>query len=361
MTVNHLRGTLLPEGDVLADIWVVDGRISFQPVDGAEEIGPRGGFILPGLVDCHVHLTMDFAGYGLEPGSPEIVARGREDHLRSGTLLLRDVGTLNMAATIGLPAGDDLPLVHAAGNLLAPPGRYFGIERPATADQVAGIAAEQVKAGARWVKLIGDWCIEGTDFSRTEKNYPDDAVRAVVERVHAAGARVAVHTTSHEAIAQAVAAGVDSIEHGFWMDEGLLKQMAAQGTAWTPTLFIEPAVMQMVGEAGPESVRKMREGFEATRAAAARAPSLGVRVLAGTDMAPPGNVWREVAVLYKLGMAPNDALASATTWAREFLGEPALDEGAPADLVVYKNDPRNDPEVLSRPALVMFRGRIVRM
>ena len=357
MASYHVHGCLIPGGDRTNDLWIVDGHISFKPVDGAEEIGPRGGFVLPGLVDCHVHLTMDFGNYGLEPGSPEMVERGRRDHLRSGTLLLRDIGTLNEAATIGL-APDDLPPVHAAGHLLAPPGRYFGVERPTTADELLEVAGNQVKSGARWVKLIGDWPITGLNFSETALNYPTDVMRATVERVHSAGARVAVHTTNYEAIAQAVDAGVDSIEHGFGMRTDILKTMAAKNIAWTPTLSIEQNVIGMVAEAGGD-LDFIREGFKTTRAACAVAASHGVRVLAGTDMLPPGNVWQEVATLQRLGLPPEDALASATTAAREFLGEPALDEGAPADLVIYQADPRNDPEVLAEPALVMFRGRIV--
>lgn len=357
MTSYHLCGTLLPSGDATRDLWIADGRITFKPIDGAEEIGPSGGFVLPGLVDCHVHLTMDFADCGLEPGTPEIVEHARRDHLRSGTLLLRDIGTLNEGATLGL-AADDLPVVHGAGHLLAPPGGYFGIQRSTPADELPDVAAGQVKAGARWVKLIGDWCVEGTDFSRTALNYPTDVMRTAVERVHAAGARVAVHTTSSDAIAQAVDAGVDSIEHGFGMSPALLKTMAAKGIAWTPTLCIERFVIGMVEESGGD-VKAVRKGFEATRAAVASVTSLGVRVLAGTDMLPPGSVWQEVATLQRLGLPPEDALASATTAAREFLGEPALDEGAPADLVVYEHDPRHDPEVLATPALVMFRGQLI--
>jgi imidazolonepropionase-like amidohydrolase len=357
MTSYHIRATILPGGDSAADLWVAGGTISFNPVDDAEDIGPRGGFVLPGLVDCHVHLTMDFANYGLEPGSPEIVDRARRDHLRSGTLLVRDIGTLNEAATLGL-ATDDLTAVHGAGRFLAPAGGYFGIHRPTPAGDLPDVAARQVEAGARWVKLIGDWCLEGTDFSRTKLNYPAHAIRAVVERVHAAGARVAVHTTSSDAIAQAVDAGVDSIEHGFGMTPALLKTMAAKGIAWTPTLCIESFVIGMVEESGGD-VKAIREGFAATRVAAASAASLGVRVLAGTDMLPPGSVWQEIATLQALGVPPEKALASATTAAREFLDEPAMDEGAPADLVLYEHDPRNDPEVLAAPALVMFRGRLI--
>jgi imidazolonepropionase-like amidohydrolase len=88
----------------------------------------------------------------------------------------------------------------------------------------------------------------------------------------------------------------------------------------------------------------------------ARANKLGITLLAGTDMFPPGSVWREVAALQQAGIEPRDALAAASTVARAFLREPALDEGAPADLVWYEHDPRNEPELLARPGLVMLGG-----
>jgi imidazolonepropionase-like amidohydrolase len=357
MPAYHIRGTMLPGGDTRSDLWVQDGRITFEPIDGAEQIRPPGGFVLPGLVDCHVHLTMDFGNYGLKPGSKEIVERGRRDHLLSGTLLLRDIGTLNEASTIGLEA-DDLPSVHAAGHLLAPAGRYFGVQRSTAPEELVDVGAEQVRSGARWVKLIGDWPALGMDFSDTRLNYPTEVIQELVERVHSAGARVAVHTTSQEAIEQAIVVGVDSIEHGFSMDAAQLPAMAAKGIAWTPTLSIEPNVLAMVEESGGDG-RMIRGGFAKTKEALVSAVSAGVRVLAGTDMLPPGNVWQEVATLQRLGLPPQDALASATTAAREFLGEPGLDEGAPADLVIYAHDPRADPEVLATPALVMFRGSII--
>ncbi len=350
----HLGATLLPFGDGPRDLWVADGRITFTPRDGAEEIA--GGYILPGLVDCHVHLTLDFANTGLPPGSREIVADARRRHLESGTLLLRDVGTLDEGVTIGLQE-DGLPRVHPAGRLLAPPGRYFGIERPTPEDEVVEVAEQQVKSGAEWVKLIGDWPTEFPDFTTSAMNYSDAAVRTVVERVHAAGARVAVHTTSREAVVQAVAAGVDTIEHGIGADEALVRQIGEKGITLSPTIAIEQQVLGMVAESGRrKAVDEVRGKFEALKAAIARAPALGVRVLAGTDMFPPGSVWREVAALFAAGLDPVVALAAATTAAREFLGEPALEEGAPADLVVYAHDPRNDPEVLSRPSLVMLGG-----
>ena len=100
-------------------------------------------------------------------------------------------------------------------------------------------------------------------------------------------------------------------------------------------------------------------GFENARQMVPVAARLGVTILAGTDMYPPGSIWREVAALQASGLEPALALAAASTAARAFLGEPALVEGAPADLVLYERDPRNDPEFLTQPSLVMFRGQLI--
>jgi hypothetical protein len=111
---------------------------------------------------------------------------------------------------------------------------------------------------------------------------------------------------------------------------------------------------------GRAAARGAHEAFANQRAHLAKASKLGITLLAGTDMFPPGSVWREVALFQENGVDPRVALASCSTGARAFLGEPALDEGAPAGLVLYTEDPRNDPEFLSRPAAIVFRGKRIR-
>jgi imidazolonepropionase-like amidohydrolase len=150
---------------------------------------------------------------------------------------------------------------------------------------------------------------------------------------------------------------VDALEHGCMIDESLLRLMAERGIAWSPTSIIAPYAAEMAEDVGgPEAARGVHEAFENQRSMLAKGRKLGITILAGTDMFPPGSVWREVAALQQAGLEPRDALAAASTTARAFLREPALDEGAPADLVRYEHDPRNDPELLARPGLVMLGG-----
>ncbi len=360
----HLRATLLPDGDRAVDLWVADGRLTFTPQDGAAELAPAGGYVLAGLVDCHAHLTLDAGNTGLPLGSPALVAANRRGYLDAGVLLLRDIGAVS-DATLALPADDGLPRVQPAGRFLAPPGGYFGIQQETAAADLAAAAARQAAAGARWVKIIADWPRGGSgspaDFSRGAVNYPVEVVRQAVEAAHRAGARVAVHAIARGGIALGVAAGVDSIEHASELDDDLLDGMAARGIAWTPTAAIGLGWLRNAEAIGErETAAWLGAWAERFRALLPRARALGVPILAGTDLLPPGGVAFEVAALHELGLSPTDALAAASTAARAYLGYPALDDGAPADLVLYPADPRDSPELLLHPSLIMLGGHIIR-
>ncbi len=359
----HLRATLLPEGDAPSDLWIAGGRLSFAPVLGAKELAPPGGFALPGLVDCHVHLTVDFGRIGLPRGSGKLVAENRRRQLAAGVLLLRDIGSVSDAA-IGLPADDGLPRVQPAGRYLAPADGYGGMQRPTSPEELPHAAAAQARL-APWVKIIADWPRVASGgaipaLHRGELNYTPDRLAEAVRAAHAAGARVAVHAMSREAVGAAIAARVDCIEHATEADAAQIDVMAAAGIAWTPTLAAFQATLHSAERRGQDDVAGwLRECFERLRTLLPRARSLGVPVLAGTDVLPPGAVVHEVAALQESGLAPVDALAAASSAARAYLGEPGIEPGAPADLVLYAADPRNDPEVLASPALIMLRGQIV--
>lgn len=357
MATYHLRASLLPYGDAPRDLWVADGRITFEAQDGAKDLA--GAFVLPGLVDCHVHLTFDYGETGLPMGSRELVDENRRLNLLGGTLLLRDAGNIS-DAPLGLDGSDGLPRVHAANRFLAPPNGYFGAEQPTEAADLASAAVAHVKCGSPWVKLVGDWPRGPTDFRKSIVNYTAEDIAAAVAAVHAEGGRVAMHCTAHESVARAVEGGVDTVEHGAGIDEAQLAQMAAKGIAWTPTLVVERMATGMAASTGdPQAAAYATDLFAGMRAMVPRARGIGVTVLAGTDVLRGGEVWREIAALQGAGLEPADALATASTVAREFLGEPALDEGAPADLVIYARDPRNDPEALATPLLVMLGGLVV--
>ena len=368
----HVRATMLPYGDAPTDLWVAGGRIQTRPIDGAEPLAPEGGYVLPGLVDAHVHLVTNRNYKDLPAGSREVIDRNRGDFARRGVLLLRDMGAFTrhdaeLPATLGLPRDDGLPPVIASGQPLAPAGVFTGVQEPTTPEQLEAHAARRARdQHAPWVKVILDnfppQFEPAVDGVPGMVNYREPELRAATQAVHAAGARIAVHAFTPEAAAAAVAAGVDSIEHGWGLDERLVEEMARRGIAWTPTLTLDSLMLGMAaGEGGhaPSAAvdRWVHEAIDRIEPLIVRARQLGVPLLAGTDGLEP--VTREVARLQQAGLEPADALATASSGARETLGEPGLEDGAPADLVWFANDPRESPELLERPGLVLLRGERV--
>lgn len=362
MPTYHLTATLLPFGDVTRHIWIVDGRLTFRPQVGAHELASGSGFVAAGLVDSHTHLH--FVSERGGRSGRGVVDENRRRHLAAGTLLLRDLGA-SSDDVLNLPEDDGLPIVHAAGqSLLIEPRHPFFVT---AARELPGAAAAQAKSGARWIKVFADW--PGWPGTQEEPNfgahdpvtYPVETLAAAVQAAHASGARVAIHAFGREAAASGIEAGVDSIEHGWGLDEPLLQAMAGKGIAWTPMLGIAPPMLR-----GAEG-RKEVEQAAWIRASLARlselipfAHRLGVTILAGTDWFPSVTLVDDVSMLTAHGLSPTDALAAATSRARAFLGVPDIEEGAPADLVYYRTDPRQDLSILTRPEVIVLRGHVVR-
>jgi imidazolonepropionase-like amidohydrolase len=361
--VLHICATQLPYGDAPADLWIVDGHLTHVPQPDAVELAPPGGFLAPGLVDAHTHLHFVDSPTGKTGAA--VIAANRLKHLRAGTLLLRDLGA-TADDVLGLPDDDGLPPVLAAGQSLLVESRFpFFVT---SAHELPSAAAAQARAGAKWVKIFADW--PGWPGTQHEPNFgPQDpltyasaTLASTVKEAHAAGARVAIHAFGYDAAKAGIDAGVDSIEHGWGLDEALLLQMAAKGIAWTPMVGIAPLMLKgqtMAHDTLPGQADWIEERLERMKTTLNFALRHGVAVLTGTDWFPTVTLADEMAMLHKLGVAPADILAMATTLARSFLHVPALDEGAPADLVLFRDDPRADLRRVARPELVMLRGQTV--
>ncbi|HZP26583.1 MAG TPA: amidohydrolase family protein [Dehalococcoidia bacterium] len=354
----HLRGVILPDG-AERDIFVSSGRLTFQPVADARTV-LDGGFILPGLVDMHAHLAIASPA-GDDASAEERVRASAGRQLAAGVLALREPGSPDRASReLGPQAG--LPRVFTAGRFLAPPGRYFpGIAREVTEEQLPAAAADEARASGAWVKVIGDF--PDPAEGRMHLNFPAQALTEAARRAHAAGARIAIHATSEAAITGAVEAGFDSIEHGQGIREDHLKAMAERGIAFVPTLTILPQlpdVMPSLGLGGTE-LALMLSAVERHPQMAARAAEAGVLVLAGTDagMGPHGMVAGEIELLARAGLPLETALAGGSWAARRYLGLPGIEEGAPADLVAYADDPRDRLSTLSRPLLRILDGLLL--
>lgn len=354
----RIRGRLLPEGSQ-REVYIVNGRFTFEPVEGALTL-LEDACLIPGLVDVHAHLALASPAPDAASARERAEASGRA-HLAAGVLALREPGSPDYSAK-GLGPADGLPRLVTAGRFLAPPGRYFpGLAREVEEVGLPDAAEEELLAsGGAWAKVIGDSPLGGDGLTRT---YSDEALGEAARRVHAAGGRIAVHCVVPEVIQGAIEAGFDSLEHGSFLQADQVAAAAAANVAWVPTRTIEAGIQAMVRELGysPAAVRRVDEGLARQPESLRQAVAAGVTILAGTDagMGPHGMVRGEVQLLIEAGLDPETALAAASWTARSWLGLPGIEEGAPADLVAYRDDPLENTAVLATPTLVLLDGRLI--
>jgi len=350
MNAWAVHGIELPFGDEIKSWWVdAAGAIHDRPLAGAEPL--PGRFVLPGLADAHAHPAVGAGPAGLVALGESAARANLIAWAKTGITVVRDTGSPE-GITLKLRPGPGMPALQAAGRFLAPAGRYFPelLGAPVAEAELVSCALAEIDRGARWVKVIADFpdLAAGTD---AEPTYRVGAVARLTAAVHQAGARVAVHSTVPDA-GQLVAAGVDSIEHGFGLNETAITEMARRGTAWTPTIGALLALLD-VPEMAPERRRRLQQSRERLAELLPIAVRLGVPVLAGTDVT--GSIPQEVALLSQLGLEPADALAAASVWPRRFLVTCAT-----ADIVTYHHDPRQDPAQLAHPAAVVVGGTRLR-
>lgn len=345
--VIRIRGNALPDGEYV-DLYADGDRWTTDPVPGAELVAE--GWLLPGLVDAHTHPGVEVAGDPMDVG---LLRSQLVQHVDAGVTLIRAPG-LPGEPPDWFGTDPQLPRVRHAGPWLAQHDQFYeGWGIRLDHEKFAAVAAAQAERTG-WAKVVVDWRVGDAVF-------PVEVLTEVVAAVHAVGGRVAVHTQHAAGGAAAVAAGVDSIEHGMCLDPELLPRMAEQGAALTPTLAVlTRTAHRLAGR--PDSPAKdwLVRGAGVHGHLAAAAVEAGVRVLAGTDSVPHGRIADEIRALAEAGLRPHDALAAGSWAAREYLGLPGLVPGAPADAVVYREDPRSDLSRLADPIAVILRGRCVR-
>ncbi|MFE9406216.1 amidohydrolase family protein [Streptomyces sp. NPDC006530] len=355
--VLHVKGRVLagPE-DVRDELWAVDGRITYERPPG--DALTLTGWALPGLVDAHCHVGLDQHG----PVPDEVSEKQALTDREAGTLLIRDAGS--PSDTRWIDDREDLPKIIRAGRHIARTRRYIRnyAHEIEPGDLVAYVARE-ARRGDGWVKLVGDWI--DRDAGDLAACWPRGEVDAAIAEAHRLGARVTAHCFAEDSLRDLVEAGIDCIEHATGLTEDTIPLFAERGVAIVPTLVNIATFPHMAdgGEAKfPQWAAHMRRLHARRYDTVRSAYDAGVPVFVGTDAGGSlahGLVAAEVAELVTAGIPALDAL-SATTWgARAWLGRPALEEGAPADLVLYDQDPRTDVRVLATPSRVVLRGRVV--
>jgi imidazolonepropionase-like amidohydrolase len=399
--VKILRGGTLIDGTgapPIPDAAVVihDGRIETITTAGgtwardAEVIDVSGATILPGLIDCHDHVA--FHGYELvrrwgldEPASSRHLRTSRVlgGLLAAGYTAVRDAGGLDAgfraAIEEGLIAGPRLVLslsiispIGGIGDRVSPSGHTPAFADPSLPsgvtegiESVRNTVRAMVRAGADVIKCA----TTGGASSRAghgprDRAFNADEMKALVEEAHALGRRVMCHAVGGAGLRLAVEAGVDSIEHGCYLDEDpeLLAMMAERGIFFVPTL----TVYEYHRESPWAHVRERARALHAHHLESVRrAQALGVKVVAGTDAGGHGHPANalELRYLVEAGLSPMQALQTATGLAAECLGLErdigTIEKGKQADVVVVDGDPLADIRVLEdarRIRLVMKGG-----
>ena len=359
-------------------------RASTQTPRDAETIDASGLTILPGLIDCHVHLTslgegLDFARELTTPPTLELMraVRAARRTLEAGFTAVRDAAGspagIKMAIDAGYFPG---PRMFVTISALSQTGGHTDSHFMCGADLdiplpdrpymvVDGVEAmrlrvrEVIRAGADWIKL----CTSGGVLSPGDQPHHSaltlEEIRAAVEEAATQGRKVMAHAQANAGIKNALQGGVATIEHGIWLDGDAIEMMLDGGNALIPTL-VAPQWVIRHSEAGnmpAYAADKARVVVKDHTDSIRMAVEAGVKIAFGTDtgVGPHGSNGEEFLLMQQLGMEPIDCIRAATTVAAKTIGMQGvgtLEPGSWGDLIGVPGDPLADLKLLSDPAHV---------
>jgi imidazolonepropionase-like amidohydrolase len=401
----HADGLLDPAtGETARDAVVVvdDGRVTHagrratvQAPRDAEAIDASGLTIMPGLIDCHVHLTslgegLDFARELTTPPTLELMRAvlAARKTLEAGFTAVRDAAGspagIRMAIDAGYFAG---PRMFVTVSALSQTGGHTDSHFMCGADLdiplpdrpymvVDGVEAmrlrvrEVIRAGADWIKL----CTSGGVLSPGDQPHHSaltlEEIRAAVEEAATQGRKVMAHAQANAGIKNALKGGVATIEHGIWLDGDAIEMMLDGGNALIPTLVAPQWVIRHAeaGKMPAYAAVKARAVVNDHTASIRMAVEAGVKIAFGTDtgVGPHGTNGEEFLLMRQLGMEPIDCIRSATTVAAQTIGMKGvgtLEPGSWGDLIGVPGDPLADLTLLSNPdrvQLVVKGGEVVK-
>jgi imidazolonepropionase-like amidohydrolase len=388
-------------GDYAQDqiIWIEGDRIKAvgkssdierQLPAGTRVIDLSKSTVLPGLIDCHTHLTGSpylLGPIGMHTSYPRdalIGARNARVTLEAGFTTVRNVGAggyADMALRDAIIAGDvpgprmlvsgpalSITGGHGDENFLAPQYHAIG---DGVADGVPAVMAktrENIKFGADVIKFMATGGVLSEGDNPAMAQYSPEEMKAIIDTAHELGRKVAAHAHGAAGIKYAVLAGVDSIEHGSYINDEDIQLMKQHGTYLVPTIWLGDWLMANYQQLGltPNVVEKMKTVMPIARQNVAHALQSGVKVAFGTDAAvyPHGLNAHEFAVMVRLGLAPLASIQAATVNAADLLGWSdrvgTLEAGKFADLIAVDGDPIADVRNLETVRFVMKGGEVVK-
>ena len=365
------HATVLVEGERIVK---VAGRNINIPKD-AQKIPMDGQMLLPGFIDSHIHICFDYSPDPMASALSESqtmttlkAANSARQTLLAGVTSVRDMGGkdgidlgIRQAINSGLIPG---PRMIVSGQLICMTGGHgwqVGLEANGV-DEVRKAARGQVKAGVDIVKLMATGGVLTPAVEPGSEQLTEEELRAGVEEAHKAGKKTATHAMGTRGILNALRAGIDSIEHGVYLDEEAVSLMMERDVPLIPTLSALFNIASKGIEAGipafaVEKTLKVKPfHLESIR----MAREAGVRVAMGTDAGTPFNIHGEnlgeLKFLVDCGFSPMEAIEAGTRIAAQVLGLEkelgTVEEGKLADLILIEGNPLEDIEILAKRELI---------
>ncbi|MFL9842344.1 amidohydrolase family protein [Sphingomonas sp. ST-64] len=404
-TIKYIHaGTLLatpgeaPRGAstiIVRDGKIVEIRDGFvAPEGGAGLIDLKDRFVMPGLIDMHVHLW----GIGGDPLRARLTALNTDDAddmmhavgnarvtLEAGFTTVRDLGgsargmrALREGVERGVIAG---PTIVNAGNAISVSGGHADgsngvaevfadaihkhqINTCDGPDDCRRAVRQQIALGAQVIKYMSTGGVLSNVSGGLGRAMTDDEMKAIIETAHGLGRKVATHSHAAAGTKAAIVAGVDTIDHGSFLDDEAIAMMKKNGTWLVPTMMAPAAALEQArkGLLPPAVIPKAEEAAAAAFASHSKAYAAGVKVAFGTDsgVSRHGDNAQEFALMVKAGMTPAMALKTATVNAAEALGRSStigsIAPGKDADIIAVAGSPLEDVKRMEQVEFVMRHG-----